>query len=148
MENAQDTIKLFAQQKCGHSEYEYVSPEELYSNYVKFTQQPVDRVNFTGEMIRLGWILYRPTKEDGESGWRLRLIASHSDLPEPNSPIQDQLEALRKVTFKSIVDARRAGRHNLANANTRAFLDILKARREEFPPDPGNKEGADYADPE
>lgn len=141
-------LRRFSNEKCLYSDYEYVSPEELYSEYVKFVSQPLERVAFTGEMIRLGWILHRPSKEDPmiESGWRLRLRAPCPDMVEPENSIQDELEALRKETFKQILLARRAGKHALANANTKAYLDILRARREEFPSNPESKEGASFAD--
>lgn len=141
-------LRRFSNEKCLYSEYEYVSPEELYSEYVKFSSQPVERVVFTGEMIRLGWILHRPCKEDPfiESGWRLRLRSPHPDMVEPQNSIQDELETLRKETFKQILLARRAGKHSLANANTKAYLEILKARREELPPNPELQEGASFVD--
>lgn len=152
MMDADQTIALrtFAQDRCLASSYEYTSPEEVYSEYVKFTAQPVDRIAFTSEMIRLGFIIYRPDKNDPmvETGWRLRLRQPDCGMVEPVNDIQDQLETLRNQTFKSILDARRGGRLNLAIQLTKSYLDIVKARREEFPPNTANKEGADFADPE
>lgn len=118
---------------------------------MKFDSHCADKFEFTGEMIRLGWILYRPDRLDPmvDTGWRLRLRSHlNPDLPEPAGLIQDQLETLRLATFKSALEAKKMGRHAQAIAYTKAYLEILKARREEFPPDLGNKEGADYADPE
>jgi len=144
------TLHQFSQDRCLPSEYEFTSPEELYSEYVKFAAQPVDRLTFTSEMIRLGFIIYRPDKSDPmvETGWRLRLRQPNCDMVDPVSPIQDQLEALRNRTYRDILQAKKAGRHSLAIQYTKAYLEILKARREEFPPDASNKEAADFADPE
>jgi hypothetical protein len=151
------TPQTFILLRIARSFQQPTPPQEIYAAYVEAASAdpegpaPCTPQQFAAAMLAAGMTY---AERGGFFRWHARVRAEGEDpfvlesQEERTETIRAQLDVLRNETFGAVCALRAAGQHRHAAQNIRAYCDILREIREQFPAMGDGAEGADLHLPE